>query len=47
MTVYILTPFTLSDATLKYELSSENKAVDCGELTKIVCTQGPNAHFCA
>ena len=30
-----------------YELSSKNKAVDCTELTKIVCTQVPSAHFCA
>ena len=30
-----------------YELSSKNKAVDCTKLTKIVCTQGPSAHFCA
>ena len=28
-------------------LSSENKAVDCPELTNIVCTQGAGAHFCA
>ena len=48
MTVYIVVlHFALSDATLKYELSSKNKAVDCTKLTKIVCTQGPSAHFCA
>ena len=32
---------------LKHELGSENKAVDCLELTKIVCRQGPSAYFCA
>ena len=26
---------------------SENKAVDCLELTKIVCRQGPSVYFCA
>jgi len=45
--VYKATPFSLSDAILKHEPSSENKAVDCPELTKIVCSQGPGAHFCA
>ena len=30
-----------------HELSSNNKAVDCPELTKIVCRQGPSSHFCA
>ena len=45
MTVYIVTPFR--PAILKHSLSSENKAVDCPEPTKIVCTQGPGAHFCA
>ena len=39
--------FALSDAILKHELSSENKAVDFPKLTKIVCTQGPSAHLCA
>ena len=39
--------FALSDTILKHVLSSENKAVDCLELTKIVCTLGPGAHFCA
>ena len=37
--------FALSDAILKHELSSENKAVDYPELTKIAWTQGPGAHF--
>ena len=39
--------YALSDSILKHELSSENKAVDCPELTKIVCRGGPGAHFCA
>ena len=46
VTVYIVTSFRL-DAILKHELSTKNKAVDCPDLTKIVCTQGPSAHFCA
>ena len=36
--------FAPSDAILKHEPSSENKAVDCPELTKIVFSQGPGAH---
>ena len=36
-----------SDAILKYEFSTENKAVNCPERTKIVCAQGPGAHVCA
>ena len=33
---------------MKHALSSENIAVDDPpELTKIVCTQEPGAHFCA
>ena len=39
--------YALSDSILKHELSSENKAVDCPELTKIVCTEGSGTHFCA
>ena len=39
--------YALSDSILKHELSSENKAVDCPELTKIVCKEGPGAHFYA
>ena len=39
--------FALSDAILKHELSTENKAVDCPDLTKIGCTSGLGAHFCA
>ena len=46
MTVYIVIPFR-PDAIMEDELSTENKAVDCPDLTKIVCTQGPGAHFCA
>ena len=38
--------FAPSDAILQYELSTENKAVDCQELTKIMCTQGAGAHCC-
>ena len=45
--MYNLPHFTLSDAIFKHELSSENKAVDCPELTKIVYTQGPGVHFFA
>ena len=37
--------YTLSDSILEHELSSEKKAVDCPELTKIVCKEGPGAHF--
>ena len=39
--------YALSDSILKHELSSENKAVECPELTKIVCKEGPGAHFYA
>ena len=39
--------FALSDSILKHELSSDNKAVYCLELTKIVSRQGPSAYFCA
>ena len=46
MTVYIVTPFHL-DAIMEAELSFENKAVDCSDLTKIAYTQGPGAYFCA
>ena len=46
MTVYIVNPFR-PDAIMEDELSIENKAVDCPDLTKIACTQGPGAHFCA
>ena len=37
--------YALSDSILKHELSSENKAVDCPELTKIVCTEGSGTPF--
>ena len=46
MTLYIVITFR-PDAIMKDELSTENKAVDCPDLTKIACTQGPGAHFCA
>ena len=39
--------FALSDAILKNELSAENTAVDCPDLTKIVCTAVLGAHFSA
>ena len=42
-----LSYFAVADAFLKPELDSEKKAVDFPELTKIVCTHGPGAHFCA
>ena len=46
LSIYLL-HFAPSDAILKYELSTENKAVDCQERTKVVCTQGAGAHCCA
>ena len=47
MIVYIVTPFRPVRRHLKHGLSTENKAVDCPDLIKIVCTQGLGAHFCA
>ena len=46
MTVYIVTPFR-PDAIMEDELSIVNTAVDCPDLTKIACTPGLGAHFCA
>ena len=46
MTVYIVTPFR-PDAIMEDELSIENTAVDCPDLTKIAYTPGLGAHFCA
>ena len=44
--MYIVTPFR-PDAIMEDELSIENTAVDCQDLTKIAYTPGLGAHFCA
>ena len=40
-TRYVVVYFALSDAILKYDLSSEHKAVEC---PRTVCIQGPGSH---
>ena len=48
MTLYIVTSFRPVRRHLKHELLAlKTKEWTASELTKIVCTQGPGAHFCA
>ena len=42
--MYIVAPVR-PDAIMEDELSTENKAVDCPDLTKITYTQGPGAAY--